>query len=188
MLLDFGSGHQPREGFKLCDVDGYAIDYQFDALRYRILGLPDSSVTVLHCRNVLHHVFSLDYLAEEFHRVLKPGGIVHIIDCTPAAFPANVFLDRLWYRGIIPRPKVWIAEKYRDYAKTFSTFFNCLCKRMDAEKEEYIFQKGSVMTEEIRKQLDEAGYDYAVAVATEAEIENGAACGQLSVITDEIDD
>lgn len=38
------------------------------------------------------------------------------------------------------------------------------------------------MTELIKKQLEESGYDYAVAVATKSEIENGAACGQLSII------
>jgi hypothetical protein len=38
--------------------------------------------------------------------------------------------------------------------------------------------------EEIIKQLDEAGYDNAIAVATEAEIAAGAACGQLSLITE----
>lgn len=36
--------------------------------------------------------------------------------------------------------------------------------------------------ERIKKQLDELGYDYAVAIATQSEIENGAACGQLAVI------
>lgn len=36
--------------------------------------------------------------------------------------------------------------------------------------------------EDIKKQLEEEGYEYAVAIATEAEIENGAACGQLSII------
>ena len=40
------------------------------------------------------------------------------------------------------------------------------------------------MNEQIKDQLEENGYDYAVAVATEAEINNGAACGQLSIITD----
>lgn len=34
----------------------------------------------------------------------------------------------------------------------------------------------------IKKQLDELGYDYAVAIATQSEIENGAACGQLAII------
>ena len=36
--------------------------------------------------------------------------------------------------------------------------------------------------EEISRQLGEAGYDYAVAIATEAEINAKAACGQLSII------
>jgi adenine C2-methylase RlmN of 23S rRNA A2503 and tRNA A37 len=36
--------------------------------------------------------------------------------------------------------------------------------------------------EEIKKELEENGYDYAVAVATEAEVQAGAACGQLSII------
>ena len=40
--------------------------------------------------------------------------------------------------------------------------------------------------EEIKKQLEAAGYTYAVAVATQAEINAGAACGQLAIITDEI--
>ena len=38
--------------------------------------------------------------------------------------------------------------------------------------------------EEIKKQLKENGYDYAVAIATQAEIENGAACGQLAIIVE----
>lgn len=36
----------------------------------------------------------------------------------------------------------------------------------------------------IKEQLEKAGYDYAVAIATRAEIEAGAACGQLSIITE----
>lgn len=39
------------------------------------------------------------------------------------------------------------------------------------------------ITENIKKQLEEAGYDYAIAVATDEEIKAGAACGQLSIIT-----
>ena len=35
---------------------------------------------------------------------------------------------------------------------------------------------------ENKKELEQAGYDYAVAIATQAEIEAGAACGQLSII------
>ena len=35
------------------------------------------------------------------------------------------------------------------------------------------------------EQLLDAGYDCAIAVATEAEINAGAACGQLSIILDD---
>jgi adenine C2-methylase RlmN of 23S rRNA A2503 and tRNA A37 len=38
--------------------------------------------------------------------------------------------------------------------------------------------------ENIKQQLEEAGYDYAVAIATKAEVDNGAACGQLAIITE----
>ena len=34
----------------------------------------------------------------------------------------------------------------------------------------------------IKTQLEKMGYDYAIAIATQAEIENGAACGQLAII------
>ena len=36
--------------------------------------------------------------------------------------------------------------------------------------------------EKILNELKDAGYDYGVAIATQAEIEAGAACGQLSII------
>lgn len=41
------------------------------------------------------------------------------------------------------------------------------------------------MTTKIKEQLEESGYDYSVAVATQAEIKAGAACGQLSIIIED---
>lgn len=38
--------------------------------------------------------------------------------------------------------------------------------------------------ETICTELENAGFEYAVAVATQAEIDAGAACGQLSIITE----
>lgn len=38
--------------------------------------------------------------------------------------------------------------------------------------------------DKILEQLKNAGYDYGVAIATKAEIEAGAACGQLSLIVE----
>lgn len=44
------------------------------------------------------------------------------------------------------------------------------------------------MNEKIIEQLKEAGYDFSVAIATQAEIKAGAACGQLSLITENEED
>ena len=38
-------------------------------------------------------------------------------------------------------------------------------------------------TKEIAKQLEKEGYKFAVAIATNAEIKAGAACGQLAIVT-----
>jgi len=38
--------------------------------------------------------------------------------------------------------------------------------------------------EEVSKQLTELGYDHALAVATAAEVESGAACGQLALLVE----
>jgi len=47
-------------------------------------------------------------------------------------------------------------------------------------------KKEESVNEEIKTQLEDNGYEFAVAVATQAEIENGAACGQLSIIVEEL--
>ena len=46
-------------------------------------------------------------------------------------------------------------------------------------------KKECTIEEEIKCELEKSGYDYAVAIATKAEIDAGAACGQLSIITEE---
>ena len=40
-------------------------------------------------------------------------------------------------------------------------------------------------TNKITEELETEGYEYALAFATEAEIDAGAACGQLSIIIEE---
>lgn len=36
--------------------------------------------------------------------------------------------------------------------------------------------------EKIKTELEQAGFDFAVAIATDAEIKAGAACGQLAIL------
>ncbi len=38
--------------------------------------------------------------------------------------------------------------------------------------------------EKIYRQLSEEGYDFALAIATQAEIDAGAACGQLAILSE----
>lgn len=42
------------------------------------------------------------------------------------------------------------------------------------------------MMEKIYKQLSEANYDFALAIATQAEIDAGAACGQLAILSEDV--
>jgi len=51
---------------------------------------------------------------------------------------------------------------------------------MEKSKDEYV---EAVKEELIKLELEEAGYDYAVAIATKAEVDAGAACGQLAIIS-----
>lgn len=48
-----------------------------------------------------------------------------------------------------------------------------------ATKDEYI---AAIKTEMIKSELNDAGYDFAIAIATQAEIDAGAACGMLAII------
>lgn len=42
--------------------------------------------------------------------------------------------------------------------------------------------------EKIVEQLKEAGFGFAIAIATQAEINAGAACGQLSIVQEQIEE
>lgn len=51
---------------------------------------------------------------------------------------------------------------------------------MEKSKEQYVTEVKEAL---IKLELEEAGYDYAVAIATKAEVDAGAACGQLAIIS-----
>lgn len=141
--LDFGSGYQPVPGFFLCDLDGWALDYRFDPVNYRILGCPDHTFDVIHTRNCVHHVPDIDKLAAEFHRVLKPSGFLLIVDCNEQHFPANVFLDYFWTYGIRRYANPWFSHGYRDYISVFKKRFKLLRYSKKHEKEYSVFSPQS---------------------------------------------
>lgn len=118
MKLDFGSGHRPQRGYMTCDCTGSpGVDYYFNPVKYRVMRCRPNSFSTIRCRNVLHHVPDIKKLFIEFARILRPNGYLVIIEPSNSAYPANHFLDTLWYRGIIPRREVWFSPQWREYRK-----------------------------------------------------------------------
>lgn len=128
LKIDFGCGYNPQKGYKRCDVTySPVLDYVYDIKTNRIVDCKDNSVDEIFCRNVLHHVEDLFALFKEFHRVLKIGGVIHIIDANESGYEANKFLDNLWYKSINIRPEIWWSEQYRNFV-----YF--LCKNLVVEE------------------------------------------------------
>ena len=112
-MVDFGSGHNPRKGFKTCEITTSPfLDYRYDG--NRIIGLEECSVDVFNVRNVIHHIKDLGSMFDCLKRHLKPGGRLEVIDCTREAFKANVFLDKVWYR-YVNKTDYYISPIYREY-------------------------------------------------------------------------
>jgi len=88
ICIDFGSGYNPQEGFKTCDVNA-GCDYN------SIEEVESNSVEYIRARNVLHHIEDLNSLLNQFKRVLIKGGKVIVIDCKEDFFKINVLLDTI---------------------------------------------------------------------------------------------
>lgn len=124
--LDFGSGHNPRDGYQTCDItQSPYLDYAFDTESYRI-SCDDHVFDEVYLRNVIHHVADLPRLFAELQRVLKRGGHLVIEDCRRDHYRTNIILDVVWYRYIIPRYEVWFAPVYRDYISMARKHFHLL--------------------------------------------------------------
>lgn len=116
--IDFGSGYNPKKGFKTCDntfspfLDYVSKDYKiFDKNNE----LRQNSVDVLYCRNTLHHIKEIDKLLKNFYNYLKNGGYLEIIECRKEFFKNNLLLDNIWYRYINNDKEIFISQEYRDY-------------------------------------------------------------------------
>lgn len=82
-----------------------------------------------------------------------------------------------------------IQNLYDTNISTLEILDDCLGLIGESKEPEYIKSNADdskvMIMEQIIRELKENGYDYAVAIATEAEINAKAACGQLSIITEE---
>jgi len=178
MKLDFGSGYGACSGWA-------TLDFGVNCTYNDISEIPDNSITKIRFRNVLHHIENVESLFQSLENKFRKNVKIIIIECRKEFFDNNVFLDMLWYRGIVPNPNMYIAREYRDFGKILQKMGFCVFQRMlENEKETIILKRSSIM-ENIKNQLEDAGFEFAVAIATQAEIEAGAACGQLAIINED---
>lgn len=145
LYIDIGSGYNPAKGYKTADITGLPqLDYiiKENKIYSNISELKGNSVNKFRLRNVIHHVKNLDGFFNSLFKYLKKDGIIEIIDCNKTNYFANFCLDNLWYRYVIPRKEIFIADNYRDYAKVAKkNGFNVLRQNIINEKEITILRK-----------------------------------------------
>lgn len=117
LRIDFGSGYNPKKGYKTCDVTtNPMLDYQYDG-KDTIIGLEENSIDVFYMRNVVHHIPNLQITFKAIRKYIKSSGKLIIIDCNRKHFNTNVILDKIWYRYVGNDNNIFISETYRDYMK-----------------------------------------------------------------------
>lgn len=145
LCIDIGSGYNPAKGYKTADITEFPnLDYiiKNNKIYSKISELKVNSVDKFRLRNVIHHVKNLDEFFNNLFKYLKKTGIIEIIDCNKTNYFANFCLDNLWYRYIIPRKEIFIADNYRDYTKIAKkNGFNVIQQNIINEKEITILRK-----------------------------------------------
>lgn len=123
MKLDYGSGLQPKQGFLSSDFVGTP-NYDFHIKNYEVLGVDDRSCSVIHCRNVIHHIPEEDLpkLFNEFERLLKHNGKLIISEPRKEFHLQNKIQDLIWYRFLSYEKDIMIPKNYVDYKRYLTSF------------------------------------------------------------------
>lgn len=146
-MLDYGSGGNPKKGFKSSDFCG-SPGYDYYIQDYRVLDAEDHSFDVIHCRNVIHHIpeNDLSKLFSEFNRLLKDNGQLIISEPREEYHEQNRFLDIIWYRWINVNHDIMIPEEYVDYKKYLNEF-ESITSYNHLKNEVVVYQKVAVLKE-----------------------------------------
>lgn len=121
--LDYGSGGNPKKGFKSSDFCG-SPGYDYFIKDYKVIDAEDKSFDVIHCRNVIHHIPEKDLhiLFDEFDRLLKDNGQLIISEPRKEFHEQNKLLDRIWYRWVNINYDIMIPDQYVDYKQYLHKF------------------------------------------------------------------
>ena len=68
-----------KEARARLDVHNYPCEMMLTSETDETIPLDDNTVDYVHCSGVLNHVLSPERIAQEFHRILKPGGYVRLM-------------------------------------------------------------------------------------------------------------
>lgn len=106
-------------------LDDYLTLIQADAMR---LPLPDASCDVVSIAFGLRNVEDAGQAIAEFHRVLRPGGRLIVLEFSTPTNPMLRWLHHLYCGQIMPRTASWIARDttgaYRYLPRSVSTFLS----------------------------------------------------------------
>lgn len=145
LKIDIGSGYAPAKHYSTCDITKLPyLDYiiENNKIFNKTRELNNNEVSIFRMRNCLHHIKDLDSLFQNLYKYLKINGKIIIIECRKEFYKANLFLDTLWYRYVIPRNEVWFSEQYRDYIITAKKYnLKVVSSTIDNEKEIIILEK-----------------------------------------------
>lgn len=141
LKIDFGSGYNPKNGYKTCDITNAPfLDFMYDG--NKIIGCKENSVDEFYLRNVVHHIENLEDVFSMLHHYLKKNGIIKIIDVRKECYKQNVILDIIWYRYVMPRREIWFSFVYRDYFEILkNTGFKLVKQYIENEKEVSMWRK-----------------------------------------------
>lgn len=98
-ILELGSGSSYLKEINpeiiTSDVDEGIADKVIDA---RELPFPDNSLKAIFLTHVFHHIPEVEKFLNEANRVLIPGGVISIVDCS------HSFLARFFFSKVHPEP------------------------------------------------------------------------------------
>jgi SAM-dependent methyltransferase len=119
--LDYGSGYAAKPGYQTADICGRP-DYFIDSRTCRIGNLSSASCCEVWLKNVFHHILNTEDLDREMFRLLNKTGRLIVVEPSRENYQSNLFLDRLWYRGVNNRPEIVWSNEYRSPKVAFSSF------------------------------------------------------------------
>ena len=111
IYLNIGVGNDYRKGWLNLDRearDGYKVDVVND-LEEASLPFENNSVAFINAEHVLEHIKNYVALMKEFHRVLIPGGVLHII--VPEFPCAAAIADPTHVRFFVPASFTYLNAK-----------------------------------------------------------------------------